>query len=204
MYELIKLLLVKGTDINIQYGYEKNSIYHHNLFYREDIKLAKLLLSHPNGNLNLVDVNGYTPLIYIMKESKECFYRCSDHFICMCYHPKEFVFEYLKLVVRDYRTDLNIKDSDGKTYIDHYNTIFRKVSSSLSANSDVEKDTFFAEIAYRTYKNYIFNSTQVYNYLQKLGNVIREALDERYKLINICVDFIKREQFTNEQISVLP
>jgi len=91
-------------------------------------------------------------------------------------HKINFWLDTVKLLVSDHRVDLDIKNRNGETYIDMVNNSYKL-------------------------KNYCSDNKK---YLNSLKRTIREALDIRYNLINLCVYYIKNGKFSEKDISILP
>ncbi|MFH0822208.1 MAG: ankyrin repeat domain-containing protein [Pseudomonadota bacterium] len=94
---VVKLLLESGADINAKCGHYKEPPLITSA-YEDHIGVLKVLLGHPDIEVNGRDKGGRTALIHAAREGK---------------------IEAARLLIADQRTDINARDDDGRTTL-HY------------------------------------------------------------------------------------
>ena len=159
-YEFTKALIkIYYNNINIPSGIYGNTALHWATYFRSSPKLVKLLLDN-SADPNQRDNGGDTPLIAAAKVN--------------IYINNSFINPETVQLLLDYKTEVTIKNNEGKTALDYMavNKDFKTTNlfKNLSAQYQFQYTNDTSEPCnINTYKNYMFKDHSVSCYLSNLN-----------------------------------
>ena len=140
-FELFDLLIQNGADINITNSLGQNLLYEVNAYYKSDLKKMDNILKkykfliNKGINVNHIDNNGNTPILYLAKAQIN--YKSS----CKKFKNTEIIKNKLFLpiieLLIDNGADVNISDKDGNTILYYFYNNLSFIKKLIDHNIDL-------------------------------------------------------------------